>query len=502
MIQQSVYMGGSKLHVDMYMLELRCSLTVITAYGSGRTPVVQDDRFEQLLSNNAWKSLQFKRCTQLPDGLANMASLVHVRFDKCTFSSLPSVADLLEALPGIQTLEFWDCNNLTNIDPVAALPALQCLVVRDCVKLDDLFYMQPLVDHTKLCSLSVSDCGGLTKVDRNIGLLIGLTELNLESNGGITTLPSTIPWLSNLQSLSLDLCENLLKLPDHIGDLKSLKRASFRFCSRLQELPVSFQQLHHLTSLDLYGCAELTSLHLSDAVLDAVQDAVAPAELVLQGCDRLPPDVQQLGTNATKCYLPVSHTQQCHTQQCWSLHYCKQPTMLSQWLCGCCIPCIPSCFTGDTRWLLHTVGRPCYPAVIAFLQADVCDEFMKDINWTDLTFFGWTQTALQELFNSTEFTARTCRLQHLALLQCSIKALPFALQYLKTLSTLNISGCGEVQTIDPIKRLQRLEVLKLVGLNSLQELPIARLTNLEVLEVKDCSSWTVLHPHVDQVDSP
>lgn len=400
--------------------------------------LVADDRFEQLLSNNAWKSLQFKRCTQLPDGLANMASLVHVRFDKCTFSSLPSVADLLEALPGIQTLEFWDCNNLTNIDPVAALPALQCLVVRDCVKLDDLFYMQPLVDHTKLCSLSVSDCGGLTKVDRNIGLLIGLTELNLESNGGITTLPSTIPWLSNLQSLSLDLCENLLKLPDHIGDLKSLKRASFRFCSRLQELPVSFQQLHHLTSLDLYGCAELTSLHLSDAVLDAVQDAVAPAELVLQGCDRLPPDVQQLGTNATKCYLP----------------------------------------------------------------ADVCDEFMKDINWTDLTFFGWTQTALQELFNSTEFTARTCRLQHLALLQCSIKALPFALQYLKTLSTLNISGCGEVQTIDPIKRLQRLEVLKLVGLNSLQELPIARLTNLEVLEVKDCSSWTVLHPHVDQVDSP
>jgi len=127
---------------------------------------------------------------------------------------------------------------------------------------------------------------GLTELPPEIGLLTGLTALNLTGNR-LITLPPEIGLLTGLTVLNL-MGNRLITLPPEIGQLTALTNLDLRG-NDLSTLPPEFCQLTALTVLDLMT-NELRILPPSIGQLTAL----ISLDLMGNGLSFLPPEIGQL----------------------------------------------------------------------------------------------------------------------------------------------------------------------------------------------------------------
>jgi Leucine-rich repeat (LRR) protein len=183
---------------------------------------------------------------------ANAYNAVNRWYD-CPLRELPKEVGQLTRL---QTLDLSFCSGLTA--PPAGLGAL-----------------------TGLRELYLSECSGLTVMPEGIGALKGLRELYLSGCSGLTALPAELGALTGMQELVLSLCDGLTVLPAGLWALTGLRELVLPFCDGLAALPAELGALTGLRKLVLSLCSGLTALPAELGALTRLQ------ELYLAFCDGL-----------------------------------------------------------------------------------------------------------------------------------------------------------------------------------------------------------------------
>jgi len=100
-----------------------------------------------------------------------------------------------------------------------------------------------------LTHLDISYTKNLTELPKDIGILVGLINLNL-SSADIKSLPASIGELRNLKDLDLS-SSNIKLLPPAIGKLQNLKDLNLSRTRKLSKLPKEIGNLASLNKLDL-----------------------------------------------------------------------------------------------------------------------------------------------------------------------------------------------------------------------------------------------------------
>ena len=97
----------------------------------------------------------------------------------------------------------------------------------------------------------------MTLLPMEIGLMTGLTSLDLTGCLDLVSLPESIGKLTGLTTLNLCSCEVLTSLPESIVALTGLTTLNLRFCGSLTSLPESIVALTGLTVLNLEDAENL-----------------------------------------------------------------------------------------------------------------------------------------------------------------------------------------------------------------------------------------------------
>jgi len=143
--------------------------------------------------------------TRVPDSIANMTSLVDIRFYGIPITSISSSIAALN----LRYLELYMCMMFTGFEEGTVLPrTLRRLDFISCM----IEYL-PKIDHLDmLVDLHIGRCPVLKALPQTIGCLMSLKLLHIyELN--ITYLPQSIHRLHGLAYLSIQKCDNLLAYP-------------------------------------------------------------------------------------------------------------------------------------------------------------------------------------------------------------------------------------------------------------------------------------------------
>ena len=207
-----------------------------------------------------------------------MEVVTHVRVNKVDLLAHTRLMTLPEALRGLTAMrELWvasiELETLTEW--LGELRGLKVLRVRGNSKHPCPLQALPasLGVLTGLTTLDLRYCNALTALPASLGEIIRLGTMNLENCRALTALPESLGALTGLSMLDLGYCQKLSALPASIGDLKGLTMLILGSCTSLTVLPMSFGVLTGLTalpaslgvltgltSLDLRFCPALTAL--------------------------------------------------------------------------------------------------------------------------------------------------------------------------------------------------------------------------------------------------
>ncbi len=204
------------------------------------------------------------------DPIADLTALQSLDLSWCKqLTSLEPIAGLV----ALQSLRVSGCFRITSLDPIAGLTALQSLGMGLCSLITSL---DPIAGLTSLQSLDVSGCDQLTSLYPIAGLT-SLQSLDVSGCKQITSL-DPIAGLTALQSLDVSGCDQITSL-DPIAELTALQSLSVRGCMQIASLdPIA--GLTELQSLSVLGCQKITSLN-SIAGLTSLQS------LNVSGCDHI-----------------------------------------------------------------------------------------------------------------------------------------------------------------------------------------------------------------------
>nr|XP_023877179.1 putative disease resistance protein At3g14460 isoform X1 [Quercus suber]XP_023877180.1 putative disease resistance protein At3g14460 isoform X1 [Quercus suber]XP_023877181.1 putative disease resistance protein At3g14460 isoform X1 [Quercus suber]XP_023877183.1 putative disease resistance protein At3g14460 isoform X1 [Quercus suber]XP_023877184.1 putative disease resistance protein At3g14460 isoform X1 [Quercus suber]XP_023877185.1 putative disease resistance protein At3g14460 isoform X1 [Qu len=131
----------------------------------------------------------------------------------------------------LESLEIWNCSELTSLSSSNQLPiALKQLEVGNCPKLESL--ADNLHNNVSLERLSITDCKE------------------------IKFLPEGLHKLCHLNDISIEDCCSLVSFPDGGFLPTHLTKLWISNCEKLEALP----RMHMVTTLNIYGCPSIVSL--------------------------------------------------------------------------------------------------------------------------------------------------------------------------------------------------------------------------------------------------
>nr|XP_011458231.1 PREDICTED: TMV resistance protein N-like isoform X2 [Fragaria vesca subsp. vesca] len=170
--------------------------------------------------------------------------------------------------PRVERLVLEGCSSLVDIHPsIAHLESLTCLNLKDCKSLRSL----PSVIAMKSLEIFIlSGCSKFQGIPEFVGSMECLLELSLDETA-IEQLPLSVGLLTGLTSLNLRDCKNLKRLPRDIGNLKSLKRLNICGCSKLETLPDSLGKIDCLEELDAAGGSSISNIPFSISLLENLE---------------------------------------------------------------------------------------------------------------------------------------------------------------------------------------------------------------------------------------
>ena len=206
--------------------------------------------------------------------LVNFGSITELNLTNCL--QLTNV-DGLKALTALQSLNLCGCYRLTNVDELKGLTALQSLNLSGCYRLTNLDGLKAL---TALKSLNLSYCYRLTNVD-GLNALTALQSLNLSHCSGLTNRDG-LKALTALQSLDLSFRSQLTNV-DELKGLTALQSLNLSHCSQLTNVD-GLKGLTALQSLNLGYCSRLTNVDALKGLtalrdLDVTRSSISPDEI-------------------------------------------------------------------------------------------------------------------------------------------------------------------------------------------------------------------------------
>ncbi|PHU14925.1 hypothetical protein BC332_16130, partial [Capsicum chinense] len=172
-------------------------------------------------------------------------------FDKLTILNLSFSGSLLRTpnfsdTPNLQKIILKSCVSLVEIHPsIGNLRKLNFLNMENCRSLNSL---PSSIQMETLTSFNLSGCEKLEKFPEIRGNMELLSELLL-AHTTIWELPSSIGLLSGISLLDLRSCENLGRLPSSVSEMRKLKILIVKGCSRLSNFPENLGDLNQLEEL-------------------------------------------------------------------------------------------------------------------------------------------------------------------------------------------------------------------------------------------------------------
>jgi len=265
-------MGLYKLKVPF----MEVCLCVIGASGSdsGEMEVVTHVRVDKV------DLLAHTRLMTLPEALRGLTAMRELWVASI---ELETLTEWLGKLRGLKVLRVG--GNSKHPCPLQALPAslgvltgLTTLDLRYCNAVTAL--LASLGEIIRLWTMNLENCRALTALPESLGALTGLSTLDLGYCQKLSALPALIGDLKGLTMLILGSCTSLTvlpmsfgvltgltALPASLGVLMGLTTLDLRFCTALTAVPESLGALTGLTTLNLLGCKALTALPESIGVL-------------------------------------------------------------------------------------------------------------------------------------------------------------------------------------------------------------------------------------------
>ena len=158
--------------------------------------------------------------------------------------------DCIFACKQLHTLNLSYCENLVYLSPLSDLTKLTNLDLSSCYSLSDI---SPLSGLTALTNLNLSGCENLSDISP-LSSLTALTNLKLSFNSNLCPLSGLI----NLTHLDLGLCENLIDISP-LSDLIALTNLDLSSCYNLNDLS-PLTGLTALKDLDLSACKNLSDI--------------------------------------------------------------------------------------------------------------------------------------------------------------------------------------------------------------------------------------------------
>ncbi|KAK3220236.1 hypothetical protein Dsin_014206 [Dipteronia sinensis] len=341
-----------------------------------------------------------------------------------------------------------------------------------------------------------------------------LRRIDLSHSQHLAEIPN-LSGASNLQTMVLNGCSSLTKFPQISWNIKVLRLSKtaieevpsaieylnqlvsleLNYCTRLQNLPSNIRNLTSLRKLSLKGCSCITEfpeisgdvlfLYLDETAIDQVPSSIKRltklSELSLKYCTRL----ERVSSSIFKLQ---------------SLTHCI--------LSGCStlddLPEVLETKGNLERLLLDRTAIKKLPASIEFLPQlidlntgyckcieslpnSICN--MKSLSSLDLSGCLGVDKMLEDLPLSS--SSGLSSLKQLNLSKCNLSTLPSAVSCLPYLKSLNVSGNNfESLSLAPFSCLVELNISHCKRLQSLQEFPLP--SNLLDLQAHHCISLETL----------
>ncbi|CAI0396282.1 unnamed protein product [Linum tenue] len=191
--------------------------------------------------------------------------------------SLDGCVSLLEVhssfgrLKNLVFASFKWCERLEVLPPSLETNSLEFLSLQGCSKLKRFPKIEAHMD--RLAELSLEGTG-IEQLDATIGLLVGLTKLNLGHCKCLTSLPDSLCCLTSLAQLDLNGCCELEDLPSSLRLCVSLEYLRVEDCAKLQslgELPPNIQRLKAKGCKSLEGIPDTINLRSNGVDIDCRQ---------------------------------------------------------------------------------------------------------------------------------------------------------------------------------------------------------------------------------------
>lgn len=171
--------------------------------------------------------------TAFPRTLPNLSGLRRLCAHMCPLATLPKSMSRLTALTGL----WLQCGSMTSLEPLGPLTHLEQLYLYG----SDGIFERP-------------------EFTRDLGRLVGLTELRLSGHGHPQALPETLTGLKNLHVSDLTSQSIDGLIPKALASLQCVELGGCRSLTMLPELPQS------LTRLLVVNCNSLASIACGDSV--------------------------------------------------------------------------------------------------------------------------------------------------------------------------------------------------------------------------------------------
>jgi len=442
-----------------------------------------DDHFCQNLVN--LKEVNLSNCkhlTEIPD-LSQAANLESLNLQSCT--SLTEVPQSIRYLEKLSDFNLRSCTSLISLPSSINLKSLKILNLSGCLNLKNYPEIAENVQYLNLNETSVPE------LPRSIEHLGRLVALNLRDCKQLGNLPEDVCSLKSLEIADLSGCSNITMFPAFPEKVRYIYLSG----TAIEEVPSSIDRLSRLFSLDLMGCKRLKNLPCTFSRLASLE------KLSLSGCSiitefpELPVSIKELYLDGTAIREIPSSVEHLSNLVELSLQNCTRFEILSG-----------SIFNLVTLKKLNLFGCSqfqTFPSVdkygyLTYLCLD--GTAIRALPWTIKALASVSRLEIkncrnlecnllpeaQSLLNFNEREVKVYQLRQLYLNDCNLLSLPGSLSCLSSLEVLDLSG-NSFTLLPTLLKLLKLESLILRNCFRLIHIPTLP-PRLMILDAHNCSS--------------
>ncbi|XP_057830631.1 disease resistance protein L6 isoform X2 [Cryptomeria japonica] len=418
----------------------------------------------------------------------------------------------------LEHLEIIQCTNLSSLpNNFGELIHLQHLNLKGCTKLKML--PDVLENMTKLRYLNLDGCNKVEEL--HLPEVASLTELHLNETS-LKLLPGNIFKQTRLTELKIG-SEFLTTLPTSLGNLSSLTTFKIQGCEKLESLPNSLEHLNFLRDLNIeqsgvkclpkslihlerlriintpiselifgLGCM-LKSILLGGTKVSKISicgDCCPFLETLrlfcnkeLRGLENLPPSLKSIEVYGCDLLKDIRGVRNLKNLQNLEIECCEELDELS--IGGDCCPFLETLilkYNKDLR-VLETL-----PATLKTIEVYGCD-ILKDIRGVHgLKNLQKLEIECCEELKELPCFAELVSLETFVLKGCSkVKKVELDLVNITSLKNFQLGGCHVLEKMEGLENMKSLETLKIEDCSELDKLPsLAELTCLREFELQTC----------------